>query len=68
MFKCQECGRKFKTVSAARKASLNGCPKCGGCDIDVDVNIESGRQIAKRIGSSGMPAATSANCNASTGA
>ena len=37
MFQCQECGKLFKSVSAARKASNDGCPKCGGCDVDVYV-------------------------------
>jgi len=36
-FKCMECGKKFATVKAAEKASINGCPKCGGTDIDLDV-------------------------------
>jgi len=38
-FACMECGHKFKTVKAAEKASFgpNGCPKCGGSDIDLDV-------------------------------
>lgn len=36
MFKCYECGKKFITVKAAEKASHDGCPKCGGVDIDVD--------------------------------
>jgi predicted nucleic acid-binding Zn-ribbon protein len=35
-FACQECGKKFKTTTAAERAMLDGCPKCGGCDIDVD--------------------------------
>jgi hypothetical protein len=32
-----ECGYKFKTVKAAEKASFgdDGCPKCGGSDIDL---------------------------------
>lgn len=34
-FACMECGRKFKSVKAAERASYNGCPKCGGCDIDT---------------------------------
>lgn len=34
-FACMECGKKFKTVRAAEKASSVGCPKCGGCDIDL---------------------------------
>jgi predicted nucleic acid-binding Zn-ribbon protein len=35
MFACQECGRKFRTVAAAERATNNGCPGCGGCDIDL---------------------------------
>ena len=35
MFKCQECGRKFKTVRAAERAANEGCPRCGGVDIDL---------------------------------
>ena len=31
-FQCQECGRRFPTVRAAS----NGCPGCGGVDIDLD--------------------------------
>jgi predicted nucleic acid-binding Zn-ribbon protein len=38
MYKCQECGKKFKTVATAQKASNNGCPKCGGVDIDIDTD------------------------------
>ena len=36
-FKCQECGHKFRTVKAAERAAFgdNGCPKCGGSDIDL---------------------------------
>ena len=34
-FECMECGKKFKTVKAAEKAQENGCPKCGGSDIDL---------------------------------
>lgn len=34
MFQCQECDRTFNTVRGAEKARNNGCPKCGGCDID----------------------------------
>lgn len=37
-FYCQECGRKFRSVKAAEKAAEkaanDGCPKCGGVDID----------------------------------
>jgi predicted RNA-binding Zn-ribbon protein involved in translation (DUF1610 family) len=34
-FECMECGRKFYTVLSAERASVNGCPKCGGVDIDL---------------------------------
>lgn len=34
-YKCLECGKKFKTVKAAEKAMDEGCPKCGGSDIDL---------------------------------
>lgn len=35
MFQCQECRKLFRTTAAAEKASNDGCPKCGGCDIDI---------------------------------
>ena len=35
VFECLECGKKFKTAKAAEKASSEGCPKCGGVDIDL---------------------------------
>ena len=36
-FQCQECGHQFYSVAAARRASfdIQGCPGCGGSDIDV---------------------------------
>lgn len=36
-FACMECGHRFRTVKAAEKASFgpDGCPKCGGSDIDL---------------------------------
>lgn len=34
-FACQECGRKFRTVGAAETAASEGCPKCGGVDVDL---------------------------------
>lgn len=37
-FRCQECGRKFKTARAAERAANNGCPRCGGVDIDIDTD------------------------------
>lgn len=36
-FVCLECGRKFYSVKSAEKASEDGCPKCGGVDIEVYV-------------------------------
>jgi len=35
--KCQECGKLFYTVEAAKRAAFgdDGCPKCGGSDIDI---------------------------------
>jgi hypothetical protein len=36
MFACQECGRKFRTAGAAERAASDGCPGCGGVDIDLD--------------------------------
>lgn len=41
MFACMECGKKFKTVSAAQRASNNGCPKCGGVDVDLDPEVKA---------------------------
>ena len=38
MFRCLECGKKFRTVKAAERASHNGCPGCGGVDIDLDTS------------------------------
>lgn len=38
MFKCLECGRKFKTTKAAERAANRGCPGCGGVDIDLDTD------------------------------
>jgi DNA-directed RNA polymerase subunit RPC12/RpoP len=35
IFECMECGRKFRSVEAARRATDHGCPKCGGSDIDM---------------------------------
>ncbi len=34
-FYCQECGRAFRTVAGAQRAMDEGCPKCGGSDVDV---------------------------------
>lgn len=35
-FQCMECGKRFRTTRAAERASMNGCPKCGGVDIDLE--------------------------------
>ncbi|HXG08380.1 MAG TPA: hypothetical protein VNK04_01180 [Gemmataceae bacterium] len=35
MFACMECGKRFKSAKAARRAANDGCPKCGGVDIDL---------------------------------
>lgn len=35
MFKCLACGKKFYSVKSAEKAAWDGCPKCGGVDIDL---------------------------------
>ena len=35
LWKCLECDRKFYSTQSARKATLNGCPGCGGVDIDL---------------------------------
>ena len=41
-FACMECDRKFRTVSAANRAFREGCPKCGGVDIDIAVDGTQG--------------------------
>ena len=50
-FKCLECGKRFRTVAAAQRASNDGCPKCGGVDIDLDVETakEPVREARGRI-------------------
>ena len=35
-FVCLECGHKFRSVASAEKALAEGCPDCGGVDIDAD--------------------------------
>lgn len=44
MYVCLECGKKFKSEKAAERATDDGCPKCGGTDIDLDVDLSSGFQ------------------------
>lgn len=32
---CQECGHRFQSAAAAERAVFgDGCPKCGGTDVD----------------------------------
>lgn len=38
MWKCLECGKRFKTERQAERAFLYGCPRCGGVDVDIDVD------------------------------
>ena len=37
---CLECGKRFKTVAAAERAANNGCPNCGGVDVDLDPDAD----------------------------
>ncbi len=36
-WKCQECGKRL-TLKQAERAVSEGCPKCGGSDIDIAVD------------------------------
>ena len=40
-WRCQECGKKFKSAGAAQRAAFgdNGCPKCGGSDVDYSLPV-----------------------------
>jgi hypothetical protein len=55
MFKCMECGKRFRTTKAAERASLNGCPGCGGVDIDLDVESPQERAVKLCQCGSGLP-------------
>ncbi len=33
-WQCQECGKRM-TLKQAERATSEGCPKCGGTDIDL---------------------------------
>lgn len=58
MFKCMECGRKFRTTRAAEKAAFgnDGCPRCGGSDIDLDPDPLVGIDpLPPRISTRGLP-------------
>ncbi len=37
-FACLECGHRFRTLKSAERAAFGdeGCPGCGGSDIDMD--------------------------------
>jgi hypothetical protein len=38
-WQCQECGRRMTLKQAERAMSgINGCPNCGGVDIDLVVS------------------------------
>ena len=41
-WRCQECGRKFKTARAAERATFSddGCPTCGSSDIDYSLPVK----------------------------
>jgi predicted nucleic acid-binding Zn-ribbon protein len=45
MFVCLECRKKFRTTAAARRAVDQGCPGCGGSDIDLDMNPTPARKV-----------------------
>jgi predicted nucleic acid-binding Zn-ribbon protein len=42
-----ECGKRFRTARAAERVSYNGCPKCGGVDIDIDVTERRNALISR---------------------
>jgi len=48
-FQCLECGKQFRTVRSAERASLSGCPKCGGVDIDLANTPARRRKNDRRI-------------------
>jgi predicted nucleic acid-binding Zn-ribbon protein len=48
MFACMECGRRFRTVTAAERAADRGCPNCGGVDIDVVADLPT-RPIVRSV-------------------
>lgn len=50
MFICLECGKKFSTDKAARRAVERGCPRCHGTDIDLDPRTGSVIAALKREG------------------
>lgn len=46
-FACMECGRRFRTARAAERAANEGCPNCGGTDVDLNVESET-RKLRER--------------------
>ena len=34
-FQCLECGKVFYSIKSAERATEEGCPNCGGVDIDI---------------------------------
>lgn len=44
-FQCLECGKRF-AIKAAMCAAANGCPRCGGVDIELAEDIVSPRARA----------------------
>jgi hypothetical protein len=39
----------FRTTAAAERAASDGCPKCGGVDIDLDVPGPACRHCDHRV-------------------
>lgn len=52
LFACRECGHKFFTVAAAERAASgsDGCPGCGGSDIEIYVSPRVRIPMGKGIG------------------
>lgn len=51
MWQCQECGRKFRAVATAERASRRGC-SCGGTDIDLapqDRPVSKGMKVMTNV-------------------
>ena len=48
LFMCLECGKKFYSAKSAERASMgnDGCPGCGGSDIDIYVPTYTTKEIA----------------------
>lgn len=42
-WRCQECGRAYRSVGAARRAAYgdDGCPRCGSSDVDYSRPIRN---------------------------